>query len=62
MAYPLLTEEEGEPCHVTTPHHDPGTLYGCYACESTCGCDESWGYRCIHCAALDLSNHHYVGG
>jgi hypothetical protein len=38
----------------TVPHvdypHEPGTLYDCPACESTCHCGWGEGPVCVHCA------------
>lgn len=36
--------------HADYPHN-PGTLYGCLACESQCHCHD--GFTCIYCGPED---------
>lgn len=50
-------------CDPWTPkHHDyphqPGTLYGCAACERECLCDSS-SSRCVYCST-DTGRSEYI--
>lgn len=40
----------GTPVHVDYPH-EPGRLYDCFACETSCNCSGNVGeLPCIYCA------------
>lgn len=40
--------------HANYPHH-PGTLHGCFTCETQCYCDGD--YECINCTISQECEH-----